>query len=396
MGKAMLFAVVGFAIILGTILFTQNSNILASADELTLQYYQTIRTNSLESGANVAVSKLFQDFDWRTGFSNLSFSGTNYSVSLTQAPVDSVNAAKIVTATIISNYENKIDTTTVVLMQPAYSYFSYYSQQWPGHITYSTGDTLLFPIHSDAAIKISGQPVFLGKVSSSEATYNPIGSPDPKFYGGADFGTPAVPLPDFNALKDSALAAGDQYNQELWLTFNNDGTYQCSTSTLLTLKNITDYNGTIITTTNQDIHVKGAVRGRITVVSDRDLIIEGNLVYDSNPSILANSTDYTGLTADRDLIIADTPATSAGVTVQAAILIRNDMKVENYNLGAPRGTLTLYGSIGQRTAQPFGTFLGGILQTGYDTSYIYDRRLFNNTPPFFPRLARIEQIYRSN
>lgn len=396
MGKAILITAIGFTTILGSILLRQNNSILSAADEFTSQYYNTIRTNSLESVTNVAISKLFQNFDWRTGYSGLALSGTNYTVTLSQPAVDSVVTAKLVAARIISNYENIVDTTNVVLMQPAYSYFSYYSNEWPGHITYATGDTILFPIYSNANFRMSGNPVFMSKVASSQATYTAVGATDPTFYGGADFGAPVIPLPNFSALKDSALAGGDQYNQELWLTFNNDGTYQCSTGVILTLKNITDYNGTIITTANQDIHVKGIVRGRLTVVSDRDIIVENQLLYDSDPTVVLNSTDYTGLVADRDLIIADNPATAAGVTVQAAILVGNRMKVENYNIGPPRGVLTLLGSIGQKNADPFGTFAGSVLQTGYDTAYIYDRRLFNNTPPYFPRLNRIEEIYRSN
>ncbi len=396
MGKAILIAVVGFGIILGAILLNQNNGIVRAADALNQQYYNIIRNNSVESATNVAISKLFSDYDWRDGFTNLTFSGTSYSVSVAALPGDSTVEAKKVRARIAVSYEGGQDTTDVILMQPAYSYFSYYSTQWPGHVTFGSGDTLRYPIHSNGQIRMTGNPVFTGKVSSAQPSFATVVTAEPRFYGGAEFGTPDVPLPDFSALKDSALAAGDQYNQEVWLIFNAGGTYQCSTSTILTVKNIADYNGTIITTADKDIHVQGSLQGAVTIVSDRDLWIEGPVTYNTNPAVDPTSTDYLGLVADRDLIIADEPATAAGVVVQAAILVRRDMRVENHDVGTPRGNLVLYGSIGQENAEPFGTFSGSILQTGYNAIISYDRRLFDRTPPFFPRLTRIEQIYRTN
>lgn len=397
MGKALIIIIVGFSTIFGSIMFKMTTSIQQSSNKILNQYYSLIRRNTAESATNVAISRLYQDIDWRTGFTNLSFTGAHYSVSITDITADSTTEAKKIQVTTITDYESLIDTSIAIFMQPAYSYFYYYSKKWPSHLVYESGDTLLGPIHSNERIQMSGSPVFTWKVSSKKDTYMDMGGANPKFYGGADFGTNDITLPNLNALKDSAFAGGDIYNEELWLTFNSDGSYQCSTSTILTTKLISNYNGTIMTTNDKHIHVQGAVNGKATVISDKNIFIENDIVYASDPTLNPNSDDYIGLVADNDLIIVDNAANSMDVVIQAAILIKGKMKVEHYDTGVPRGTLTILGSIGQNDANPFGTFdAGGGLQTGYEINHSYDVRLLDKTPPFFPRLNRIEKLFRSS
>lgn len=388
--------VVGFSTIFGGIMLNVTSNQQRSANVIVAQYEKKIVRNALESATNVAVCKLYQDFGWQTGYSNESFIGASYSVSVTNVTDDSTTEAKKVQITASATYENDTDTTIVRFLQPAYSYYYLYSKKWPGFMQFETGDTLLGPIHSNERIKISGSPIFVGKVSLKHDTYQGGENPSPKFYGGAEFGISEIPPPNINALKDSAQAGGDVYNQELWLTFNANGSYACSTSTVDTTKLISSFNGTIMTTNSKHIHVKGVVNGQVTVVSDNKLFIEDDIVYASDPRVNPNSDDYLGLVADDHFIIADNAANASDVEIHAALLTRKKTKVENYKNGPPRGTLTILGSIVRDDADPYGKYVAEVLVSGYELNHVYDERLKEKTPPYFPRLSRIEMVFRSN
>ena len=351
----------------------------------------------MESAANVAISKLHQQSpNWQLGLSSESFGDIQYSVNITNITQDSTLEAKKLKMTTITTYADVSDTTEAIFMQPAYSYYDLYSRKWPNHLTFESGDTLNYPLHSNEQIRMKGTPVFTALVSSQANSFATIGTASPKFYGGAEFGNGGIPEPRLSALRDTATAGGDVHDETLWLTFNDNGSYQCSTSTVLSTKLMSDYNGTIMTTNHEDIYVKGVVNGKVTVISDRDLYIDGNIIYNLNPFDQSNSPDYTGLIAQDDIIISDNAATANGVTIQAALICKHEMKVENFNNGVPRGTLLIMGSVVQESAQKFGLFSGGTLTSGYQTVHIYDPRLFDKTPPFFPRCNRLVEIFRSD
>lgn len=398
MGKALLIIVLGFSVIFSSIMFNLTSNHQRSANKMAYHYDKWIAQNAASSAANAAISKIYQNFNWRTGYSNLSFFGANYSVTITDIPVDSTTEAKKLQVTAIATYGDKSDTTVSVFMQPAYSYYYYYvNTSWHPSLKYEDGDTLIGPIHSNSMIRIKKNPVFIGRVSSSQDSFQNVGSADPKFYGGAEFGTQNIPLPDLSGVIGVAQAGGDVYNEELWLTFNFDGSYSCSTSTIDTLKFISDFNGTIMTTNGKKIHVKGVVNGKVTVISDRDILIEDNIVYAEDPRSNPNSDDYLGLIAAHRVTVRDNVPNSNDVEIHAAIIARHDeLMVENYDTGPPRGTLTILGSIVQNNAFPYGTYHEGGLETGYEGNHIYDARLMDKTPPFFPRLDRVERVFRSD
>jgi hypothetical protein len=62
--------------------------------------------------------------------------------------------------------------------------------------------------------------------------------------------------------------------------------------------------------------------------------------------------------------------------------------VENYNRGAPRGTLEIYGGIVQKRRGPVGTFNWGAIRTGYEKYYTYDYRFMTTAPPFYPVFSK--------
>ncbi|MFQ5601904.1 MAG: hypothetical protein ACE5HS_01395 [bacterium] len=397
MGKALLIIVTGFTTIVSGVLFHITSNQQLSAAKLSSLYNQWLIQNSKESASNAATSRLYQNLNYRVDSLYYNVGGVDCVVKITDIAVDSVREAKKILVRTVVNYADQSDTTFAIYQQPAYSYYYFFSKDWPLHIVYATGDTIMNRIHSNERFQITGTPVFMDKVTCKMGNYSDLGGADPKFLNSAEFGATAIALPNLTALKDTALAGGVTYPDELWLTFNADGSYKCSTNVITEIRNLADvgFNGTIMTTNKKNLHVKGVVNGQVTIISDEHLYIEDDLVYNSDPRIVANSTDFVGLICDKNIIVADNAETSAGVEIHAAILAKELVTVENYNIGAPRGTLTILGSIVQKSSLPFGTYDGfGTLLTGYNLVHVYDRRLFDRTPPYFPRYDRIELVYR--
>ncbi|NIV97465.1 hypothetical protein GWN42_32900 [candidate division KSB1 bacterium] len=401
MGKALIIIVLGFSTIFTGVMFNMASNQQRSAQSIVRQYDKWIARNAIESVTNVAASKLYQNFAWNAGYNNITFTGAACSVAVVDVTTDSITEAKKNQITTFVSYEDQRDTTAAIFIRPAYSYYRFFLNNWPNSLEYETGDTIVGPVHTNGRIRIKGTPVFIEKVSTADVNFHPVlGGDDPKFYGGIEYGTQTISLPDLTPLETVATTAGgDVYSGEVWLTFNSDGTYDWSSDGVTyATKNLSDYNGTIITTSN-NIHIStSTVNGQVTVLAENDIRIEGSIVYNDDPRTNPNSDDYLGLIAKHRLVVADSVATSSGVEIHAAIIAHHDeINVENYNSGSPRGTLTILGSIVENHYLPYGTYSGGVLDHGYEGVHVYDARLRDKTPPYFPRVTtRIEQIFRSH
>lgn len=85
-----------------------------------------------------------------------------------------------------------------------------------------------------------------------------------------------------------------------------------------------------------------------------------------------------------------TTAAPQNVDVHGTILARNGIfSVDNYNIGAPRGTATLLGGVIQDYYGAFGLFntSSGAQVSGYGRNFVYDTRMEVGTaPPYFPTL----------
>lgn len=396
MGKALLIIVLGFSMIFSVVMFNLSANQSRSTEAIVVQYEKWMAHNAAESVTNVAVSKLVQDF---TGSASLSgtFNGATYAASAVNVTTDSASQAKRIRITAVATYQSESDTTIADLMQPAYSYYYYFSREWPTWKTYQTVDTIPAPIHSNQSIRISGSPVFTGRVSSSNSGFTTVVSASPNFYGGAEFGTSAIFSPILSGLKDSLAAYGDVHNEELWVTFNAAGTFACSTATIEHTNNVADYKGVKTTNNGNHIHVSGTFTGQFTVLSEDDIYIDDDIRYLTDPRIDPTSTDLLGLVADNDIVINK----NTNLEIHSALLTKEYIRVP-FRSSLPIKTLTILGSIGQRNGEEFGTYVLGILVSGYNLIHDYDDRLQDRTPPYFPRvfrstdgLPRVEVLYRS-
>ena len=136
---------------------------------------------------------------------------------------------------------------------------------------------------------------------------------------------------------------------------------------------------------NGDVFIEGTLKGQLSVAADNNIDVTWNLTYNSGTA----GTDLLGLIANNYIEIwhpvsctsgsssscnldANFPGETArnddfdDATVQAAILaVNHSFRVQNYNLGAPLGTLNVLGAIAQRYRGAVGTGSGGSVSTGF-------------------------------
>ncbi|MEO6116698.1 MAG: hypothetical protein ABIP33_09960 [Pseudolysinimonas sp.] len=138
---------------------------------------------------------------------------------------------------------------------------------------------------------------------------------------------------------------------------------------------------------NGDAYTSGTLKGHLTIASDNYIYVVGDLLYSNNQQ------DVLGLVAQAAVWIWN-PMSSINVsgpsgtallpknrTIYAAILsVAHTFQVQNYQIGAPRGTLKVVGSIAQNFRGTVGTGSG---TTGFLKDYGYDTRLTYQSPPKF-------------
>jgi hypothetical protein len=136
-----------------------------------------------------------------------------------------------------------------------------------------------------------------------------------------------------------------------------------------------------------DLWVKGSYTSSLTLASENDIIVNGNLTRTGNVTLglIPNNfvRVYHPVTNRNGNSCTNAAATPTNVRIDAAILsLAHSFIVDNYFCGAPLGTLTVNGAIAQKFRGPVGT--GGTnIATGYAKAYSYDDRLKYINPPHF-------------
>jgi hypothetical protein len=144
----------------------------------------------------------------------------------------------------------------------------------------------------------------------------------------------------------------------------------------------------------------GTLTGRVTIVSENDINLEGSITYVDNPTVVTNSIDALGLISGGDIWIATNAPNN--ITIDAAMmatglnpglnptptnfLSAGSFGVTDYgntSVGS-RGLLTLYGGIVQEVRGAVGTVNGSTVLSGYNKNYSYDPRFVSTPPPYYP------------
>jgi hypothetical protein len=130
-----------------------------------------------------------------------------------------------------------------------------------------------------------------------------------------------------------------------------------------------------------DVSVKGTLKGQLTIASENDVNIIGNVTYNTYPG----GTDVLGLVALNNVAVCHLTTPCATPTkIEAAILaLAHSFYVQSWDTGGVIGTLTVNGVIAQKYRGAVGTFSGTSTTNGYDKDYNYDSRLKYLSPPFF-------------
>lgn len=149
-----------------------------------------------------------------------------------------------------------------------------------------------------------------------------------------------------------------------------------------------------------NVYVKGNYTGQLTIASENDVVINGNITTPVTGEV-PNTNAVLGLIADNFVRIyhplnghrstenCETSTNAASelknITVYAAILaVNHSFIVDNYDCGEPMEKLTVYGAIAQVFRGTVGTHNGnGEVFSGYAKNYNYDDRLRVESPPYF-------------
>ncbi len=405
-GRGTLIVILGFSIIFGLSSQYWNRNRLAATENMTEYYDATVVHNIAVSAANIGADSLF----WNYNTTNLNVTGdlSDGTYSVTSALIPGLDSN--VTLTAVGSYDGVVDSVIIVLRRYYFSLFAVSMQTMSG-ISWATGDTIRGPLHVEGDLNTSGSPVFEGEVTiAGKLNASPAYSPGPPpvgpiFQDNLKTGV-SVPMPasSVSSVLNAAQTGGIVFNNpspgtayNVYLTFNSNGTVSYktpgmaadSTVALTTLAP----NGVIIVN-NGILHLQGTVNGRATVGAyssssswGGQVYVEGNVLYNSDPSTNPNSTDMLGVVASYNVLVNPPSAAQMqnNYTIDAAIFSQNGDFGANYSMATqPMGAITVYGSI---TGYSLGATENSSLD-GWTSDYRYDARYSSKTPPAYPSAYR--------
>jgi hypothetical protein len=305
-----------------------------------------------------------------------------------------------------------------------YAYFTD-AEQAPGgeDIWFTTGDNIEGSTHTNGTFHVYGSPRFRGAVTSASnhmVGYSnywvdapsdwPIGGNNPTFDHGFQLSVGAIPLPtNTNDLKGAAQNGGVFMGTETDLQIGYTGTGATSPGTLSpgyfryrnwgssanwTVRSISSMS-TPVFYCNNDLHVKGVLSGELTIASNKYVRIEDNITYaaSTNGQPSSSCRDLLGIVAEKNVVFENNTANQSNLVVDAVMMaLGTSITAEDYDSGATRGTLTIWGGLIQKYRGAVCTISGGVINHGYRKDYHYDSRVTGRVPPGFPLTGNYEEL----
>jgi type II secretory pathway pseudopilin PulG len=303
------------------------------------------------------------------------------------------------------------------------------TSEWCDTISFVEGDSIKGPMHTNDAFVICNKPT-LGRGSADpiEVSGPPVGwfstkdiphsgssctGSEQNFKGTFTANSPAITPPPTNSeLKTIAglrfsgqvriclsgttmsVGAGKSCTENVQYSgpIPGNGVVYVETSTCGTV--YSPFTATYPATSGcGNAYIHGNYSGQLTVATDNDIIIDGNLVHSGEGvlGLVANNfvriyhpfteIETSAQTGHNKCNSGSNGATSlTPVQIDAAILaINHSFIVDHYDCGAALGTLTVNGAIAQKYRGAVGTSGG----SGYIKNYNYDDRLRFLEPPSF-------------
>jgi len=294
---------------------------------------------------------------------------------------------------------------------------------WIGNnagLNFHVYDEIYGKVHSDAAINfrsssILGGATFWDEVTSIAGKHN--GSIDyVTFHKGYDWNTPQGSLADinFDNLKNLAATAGVSsgvngltlegktnmriVGDDVYITNERKGWVDervtINPDQLIYVSDATSGNAS---TRGGNVYLdSGSLDGQLTIVSDEDIFIEGDLLYDENPIDYPESDDVLGLISKDDVRVST--KVKSGLDIYAAIVAAGQKDTNNpgefnaVDVGSStmgiRGNINLYGSLTQ-DSQGILNYKdsNGVRVRGFGKNFFYDPRLKENPPAYYPAIG---------
>jgi hypothetical protein len=386
-------------------------------EQVDMEKAMYVAEGGLERGARFMQSNLAVIVSSATGCTNGSGnigSGT-YTFSIIRSNTTASTYFIIATGTVSSAMSGKGVTRVCSLLnvyQPTYAEFSLWSAT-NGAIYFLDGEVFNGHVHADDELYFDASgtgPIFHSSVTSGAGTYSVQNGTlaTIEMDQGLLLNTQEGSMADVDfssasakSLKSVATASGLALTGPTTITFNggtmsiinsvkgwtvgSPGSYTISGDSLIYVSNISAASsGTVY-------FAGGHVTGRLTVASEADMTIGGNITYTTDPSTHPTSTDALGLVSKADVwvgtgapnnLVVDAAIMATGAS--AAIADNGSFGVVNYNTNPARGTLTIYGGIVQEVRGAVCTFSGSTVNHGYSKNYSYDPRFISKPPPYYP------------
>ena len=238
-GKAVLIVVIGFTMIFLVMGYFWGGLATRTVDNHVSYYKSTIAHNIAVSGANIGLSEYTRDSTWNeTGhfirpFENIGEMDVSFDLPLGPPTRTLISEGTFMGVERIVKV--KLSRATKLLAE--YAWFIPQTSAANNARGWVTGDTVFGAFHSNQWLVVDGNPVFTGKVTTSNGVKDQAKKPNvsnPEFLGGFeknvdvtwDFDM------DFSTQASAANVDGLSFpqNNNLWLTFNSNGTFTYRTA----------------------------------------------------------------------------------------------------------------------------------------------------------------------
>ena len=397
-----------------TILVLGSNHRKISQTQVNMEQAMYVAEGGMERGARFMESNIVTIVASATGNTNGtgSINSGTYTFVITRTNSTTYN---LVSTGFVNSVERTVSLRRVY--QPSYAEFALWSQT-NGVIYFKSGEVFNGHVHSDDQPYFDvngGSPAFHAAMTTGAGTYTVSGGTisDVTLDQGITLNSYQGTMADvdFNSaastsLKSEATSAGLLLDGNTTITFNggtlsiinyrkyNDNlahSYTPPTEGIIYIRTVN--TGTASTQAGMAYLTGGTVNGRLTIVTETNIYLQGNIAYASDPVSNPSSDDALGLISGSDVWV-DTMAPN-NLSIDAAIMATGKFSsgdlgsfgVINYNSGSTRGVLTVYGGIVQELRGAVGTMSGGSMTHGYSKNYIYDPRFINNPPPYYPTIA---------
>lgn len=351
------------------------------------------------------------------GSDPVSFGGGLMLVAVTP---DNLGAREFYTIRSLATVEGKSRAIEVDVTPTAFTDYLYYTNRDLGTFSpgyFKSGDVIDGPIYVGDEIAIWGDPTFTDEVKTTANTiyYNNGGSStsltatsnppedEPIFQRGVDFGTYLLDWLEQSDLAALEAVADITLGGSWDIVFGRDdgsgpmlGWVSMKKEDHTTWTDVEIPPEGIIIYTGGETHISGIVDGQATICTGGYIEIADDITYADSDADgpRPGCDDILGLIGNTKLHVANNAANQSDCVVHAHMMAinNNSALVEAYDVGSPRGTLTLYGGVAQDKWGPVGTGYYDAygefhVLTGYVRDFHYDWRLREMLPPGYELLV---------